>query len=139
MATTGSERGLTLRSPGRFMATADRLLALFREKGSPAHLRDRVVEAWTRAEAYQLFTLQTVTSLSDGGSIGAESSINKIWWSELDVELHEIALDLLGADLDLDGPWEKRLPVRPLRADLRGHQRDPAQHRGGASAGAPRR
>ncbi len=107
MATTGSERGLTLRSPGRFMATADRLLALFREKGSPAHLRDRVVNAWTRAEAYQLFTLQTVTSLSDGGSMGAESSINKIWWSELDVELHEIALDLLGADLDLDGPWEK--------------------------------
>jgi alkylation response protein AidB-like acyl-CoA dehydrogenase len=106
MATTGSERGLTLRSPGRFLATADRLLALFREKGSPAHLRDRVVQAWTRAEAYQLFTLQTVTSLSDGGSIGAESSINKIWWSELDVELHEIALDLLG-DLDLDGPWER--------------------------------
>lgn len=106
MATTGSERGLTLRSPGRFLATADRLLALFREKGSPAHLRDRVVQAWTRAEAYQLFTLQTVTSLSEGGSIGAESSINKIWWSELDVELHEIALDLLG-DLDLDGPWER--------------------------------
>ena len=26
MATTGSERGLTLRSPGRFLATADRLV-----------------------------------------------------------------------------------------------------------------
>ena len=35
MATTGSERGLTLRSPGRFMATADRLLDLYRAKGSP--------------------------------------------------------------------------------------------------------
>jgi alkylation response protein AidB-like acyl-CoA dehydrogenase len=107
MATTGSERGLTLRSPGRFMATADRLLALFREKGSPPHLRQRVVEAWTRAEAYQLFTLESVTRLSDGGAMGAESSINKIWWSELDVELHEIALDLLGPDLHLDAPWEK--------------------------------
>ena len=60
-----------------------------------------------RAEAYQLFTLQTVTRLVDGGSMGAESSINKIWWSELDVELHEIALDLIGDDLDLDEPWEK--------------------------------
>jgi alkylation response protein AidB-like acyl-CoA dehydrogenase len=107
MATTGSERGLTLRSPGRFMATAERLLELYRSKGSPAHLRHRVVEAWMRAEAYQLFTLETVTKLSDGGAMGAESSINKIWWSELDVELHEIALDLIGADLDLDGPWEK--------------------------------
>ena len=107
MATTGSERGLTLRSPGRFMATADRLLGLYREKGSPPHLRQRVVEAWMRAEAYQLFTLEAVTGLVDGAKSGAESSINKIWWSELDVELHEIALDLIGADLDLDAPWEK--------------------------------
>jgi alkylation response protein AidB-like acyl-CoA dehydrogenase len=107
MATTGSERGLTLRSPGRFMATAARLLDLYREQGSPAHLRDRVVDAWMRAEAYQLFTLATVTRLADGEAMGAESSINKIWWSELDVELHEIALDLIGADLDLDAPWEK--------------------------------
>ena len=107
MATTGSERGLTLRSPGRFMATANRLLDLYREKGSPPHLRHRVVEAWMRAEAYQLFTLETVTGLVDGNKAGAESSINKIWWSELDVELHEIALDLIGEDLDLDAPWEK--------------------------------
>jgi len=107
MSTTGSERGLTLRSPGRFMATADRLLELFRAKGSPAHLRQRVVDAWVRAEAYQLFTLESVTKLRDGGAMGPESSINKIWWSELDVELHEIALDLIGSDLDLGGPWEK--------------------------------
>src|SRR4029077_17859510 len=63
MATTGSERGLTLRSPGRFRATADRLLELYRSKGSPPHLRQRVVDAWTRVEAYQLFTLETVTRL----------------------------------------------------------------------------
>jgi alkylation response protein AidB-like acyl-CoA dehydrogenase len=107
MATTGSERGLTLRSPGRFTATAARLLDLYRGSGAPPHLRHRVVDAWMRAEAYQLFTLETVTRLVDGGKAGAESSINKIWWSELDVELHEIALDLIGADLDLDGSWEK--------------------------------
>ena len=107
MATTGSERGLTLRSPGRFMATAARLLDLYRDTGAPVHLRHRVVDAWMRAEAYQLFTLETVTKLVDGVKAGAESSINKIWWSELDIELHEIALDLIGADLDLDAPWEK--------------------------------
>jgi alkylation response protein AidB-like acyl-CoA dehydrogenase len=107
MSTTGSERGLTLRSPGRFMATAARLLDLYRAKGSPPHLRQRVVDAWMRAEAYQLFTLESVTKLSDGGAMGPESSINKIWWSELDVELHEIALDLIGSALDLDGAWEK--------------------------------
>src|SRR5947209_5676899 len=57
MATTGSERGLTLRSPGRFLATADRLLALYKaqeaegEVGDPG-LRQRVVQAWIDAEAY---------------------------------------------------------------------------------------
>ena len=35
------------------------------------------------------------------------SSINKLWWSELDVELHEIALDLLGPEAEVEGPWSK--------------------------------
>jgi alkylation response protein AidB-like acyl-CoA dehydrogenase len=36
MSTAGNERGLSLRSPGRFCATADRLVALWRSQGSPA-------------------------------------------------------------------------------------------------------
>jgi alkylation response protein AidB-like acyl-CoA dehydrogenase len=60
-----------------------------------------------RAEAYSLFTLETVTRLADGAPMGAESSINKIWWSELDVELHELALDLLGSDAELVDAWSK--------------------------------
>ena len=106
MATTGSERGLTLRSPGRFLAAVGRLIELYRSNPL-LHVRDRVVDAWMRAEAYQLFTLETVTRLVDGGKAGAESSINKIWWSELDVDLHETALDLLGPEAQLDGAWTK--------------------------------
>jgi alkylation response protein AidB-like acyl-CoA dehydrogenase len=109
MATTGSERGLTLRSPGRFLAAVARLVELYRSSGSQdARLRDRIIDCWQRAEAYQLFTLGAVTQLSASrGAMGAESSINKIWWSELDVELHECALDVLGADAQVDGPWSK--------------------------------
>jgi alkylation response protein AidB-like acyl-CoA dehydrogenase len=107
MATTSSERGLTLRSPGRFMATADRLLELFRERGQPAHLRDRVIDAWTKAEAYRVQTLQVVTNTIEGRPAGAETSLVKLWWSELDVQLHELALELLGEDAELDGPWSK--------------------------------
>ncbi|QYG94169.1 acyl-CoA dehydrogenase [Iamia sp. SCSIO 61187] len=108
MATTSSERGLTLRSPGRFTATADRLADLYRERGGrdPA-LRDRVVQAWMHAEAYRLQTLQTVTADADGHPAGARSSLVKLWWSELDVALHETALDILGPDAELDGPWTK--------------------------------
>jgi alkylation response protein AidB-like acyl-CoA dehydrogenase len=109
MATAGSERGLTLRSPGRFLATTSRLLRLHHSMHvrRDGVFRQRLVDAWMRAEAYQLFTLETVTRLSEGGAVGAESSINKIWWSELDVELHELALDLLGPEAQLEGPWSK--------------------------------
>ena len=109
MATTGSERGLTLRSPGRFLAAVARLVDLYRSTGcTDARLRDRIVDCWQRAEAYQLFTLAAVTQLSETrGAMGAESSINKIWWSELDVALHECALDLLGPEAQLEGAWSK--------------------------------
>ena len=109
MATTGSERGLTLRSPGRFLSAADRLVALARERGAAgdALARDRVAQAWIDAEAYQLFTLQQVTEIAAGAATGARSSLNKLFWSELDVRLHEAALDLLGPEAELDGPWSR--------------------------------
>jgi alkylation response protein AidB-like acyl-CoA dehydrogenase len=100
MATTSSERGLTLRSPGRFVATAARLIDLYRKKPD-RRLRDRVVQAYMDAEAYRLYTLQTVTKVVAGGSIGADSSLNKIFWSEMDVRMHETALELLGERAEL--------------------------------------
>ena len=106
MATAGSERGLTLRSPGRFLATAERLVALAAERGD-ATLRRRAATAWMHADAYQQQTLATVTTLASGAKPGAEASLTKLWWSELDVELHEIALDLLGPEAELEGPWSK--------------------------------
>ena len=76
MATTSSERGLSLRSPGRYMACAERLIQLWREKGAPARLRDRVLRCWMDAQAYRIHTFQTVTRMMDGGQIGADSSFN---------------------------------------------------------------
>ncbi|MFD8148965.1 acyl-CoA dehydrogenase family protein [Streptomyces sp. NPDC059708] len=108
MSTTGNERGLTLRSPGRFLAAAGRLAALWREKGDPADtaLRDRVADAVVGARAYELFTWAGATRFAAGGEIGAESSLNKVFWSQYDIALHETALDLLGPDAELaDGTW----------------------------------
>ncbi len=105
MSTAGNERGLSLRSPGRFCAAADRLVELHRERGD-ARTADRVVDAWLKAQAYRLYTWGTVSRLVDGGDIGAAGSVNKVFWSELDVALHETALDLLGPEAELaDTPW----------------------------------
>src|SRR5262245_14847179 len=56
MATASSERGLTLRSPGRFLATAARLVELARQNDASVDpgLRDQVVRGWMEAEAYRL-------------------------------------------------------------------------------------
>ena len=91
MATAGFERGLMLRSPARFQSTAARLVALYREtehRGDPISpgMREAVARCWMDAEAYTLNTYQTVSKLLGGGKIGAESSLNKIFWSELDTK-----------------------------------------------------
>ncbi|MFB7590033.1 acyl-CoA dehydrogenase family protein [Streptomyces sp. NPDC056169] len=98
MSTAGNERGLTLRSPGRFTAAAERLAALWREGADPSDtaLRDRVADAVIRARAYRLFTYANASRIADGDTLGAESSLNKVFWSELDIALHETALDVLG-------------------------------------------
>lgn len=103
MATAGFERGLMLRSPARFQHTAARLVGLYRENEAtcdPA-LRDEVVACWMDAEAYALETYRTVSRLLGGGKIGAEASLNKIFWSELDLRMHETALRILGDRADL--------------------------------------
>ena len=105
MATTGSERGLTLRSPGRFSAVVSRLIDLYRAGPADPVLADQVVQGWMDAEAYRLFTLQVVTGLAGGGRPGAESSLNKIWWSEMDIRLHETALALQGSEAEIDDAW----------------------------------
>ena len=106
MATAGFERGLMLRSPARFQNTARKLVDLYRKTVAEggfvdAGLRDTVTRCWIEAEAYTLNTYQTVSRLMAGDKIGAEASLNKIFWSELDIRMHEAALSLLGARAEL--------------------------------------
>jgi alkylation response protein AidB-like acyl-CoA dehydrogenase len=122
MATAGFERGLMLRSPARFQNTARKLVELYREvdrRGDPISpgLRETVARCWMGAEAYTLNTYQTVSRLLAGGRIGAEASLNKIFWSELDLTMHETALELLGVRAEL-------LPAAPLGGDAVGEWLD---------------
>ncbi len=101
MATASSERGLNLRAPGRFLAAASRLVDLYRtvlESGAVPDngLRDQVITAYTDATAYRWQVYRKASELMHGGSMGSEASYMKVFWSELDVELHATALRLLG-------------------------------------------
>jgi alkylation response protein AidB-like acyl-CoA dehydrogenase len=117
MSTAGFERGLLLRSPARFQETARRLVELYlanRESADrdPA-IGEAVMRAWLDAEAYTLSTYMTASQLVQGGKIGAESSTNKIFWSELDQRMHDTALSILGLRGEL-------LPAAPVAGEV-GH------------------
>ena len=105
MATAGFERGLMLRSPARFQQAAKRLVSLYRERAEELldpSVEDAVLRCYMDAEAYVLSTYQTASKLVAGGSIGPEASCNKIFWSELDLLIHETAMKLLGARGELE-------------------------------------
>jgi alkylation response protein AidB-like acyl-CoA dehydrogenase len=125
MSTAGDERGLMLRSPGRFLAGADRLFALWQAKGGPEAARARVADALIGARAYQLFTYAAAARVLDGETLGPESSLNKVFWSEYDIALTETALDLLGEEED--PYWSERYVFAlagPIYAGTNEIQRD---------------
>jgi alkylation response protein AidB-like acyl-CoA dehydrogenase len=105
MATAGFERGLMLRSPARFQQASRRLVSLYRQHHGdlmdPA-VEDDVLRCYMDAEAYALSTYQTASRLLQGGSIGPEASCNKIFWSELDLRMHDTAMRILGARAEVE-------------------------------------
>jgi len=116
MATAGSERGLSLRSPARYTEAGARLVELYRRQVAADPERagrhaDDVARAVIDAEAYRLQTYWTVTRVLEGGGVGPEASMNKLFWSETDLAIHTAALALLGEEaemLDEEGrppPW----------------------------------
>jgi len=104
MSTSSNERGMSLRSPARFLASAERLAELWTSHDDSA-FGDQVADAWIKAQAYRLHTFGTVTRLAGGGELGAESSVTKVFWSDLDVAVHQTALEIQGADGELANAW----------------------------------
>jgi alkylation response protein AidB-like acyl-CoA dehydrogenase len=107
MATTAAERGLVLRSPGRFLAAARDLIDLRGRVGAAADGTGTAaaVDCLVDAASYRARALATAGLVAGGEKVGPESSIDKLFWSELDLRIHRAALDLLGPAAELaDGP-----------------------------------
>ncbi len=117
MATAGFERGLMLRSPARYQVAAAKLIALYQKHAAtlPASIGERVAKSWMDADAYALTIYAMASRLAAGGTIGPEASTNKIFWSEMDIALHQTALDILGDRAELMAPGS---PNEAFAADL---------------------
>src|SRR5699024_10841633 len=95
---------------------AERLLHTWQQRDGAVDtaLQNQVVDSWIAAQAYRLATFETATDIIEGKQPGPETSANKIFWSELDLSLHETAWQLLGPHGELtpnapdavdDGAW----------------------------------
>ncbi|MGR7001429.1 hypothetical protein ACU686_30855 [Yinghuangia aomiensis] len=150
IATTGSERGLNLRSPGRFLAPgrpAARAVPGARQRLTRCCATPRCRRGWTPRRT-ACSPSAPVTKLLDGGQIGADSSINKVFWSQMDVELHALrsSSSAATAELDegsLDGRGRRRtlarrLPLlRSAARSTRAPTRSAQHHRRNASSACP--
>ena len=139
MATTGSERGLTLRSPGRFLADrrpARRPLPRARARAPTRRCATTWSQAWMDAEAYRWQTFRTVTRHDRRRAARRR------------VEPHQALLVRARRPPARDRAracsaptpsstttgWMKGYQFALAGPDLRRHQRDPAQHRRRARA-----
>ncbi|HEX9162144.1 MAG TPA: acyl-CoA dehydrogenase [Thermoanaerobaculia bacterium] len=73
-------------------------------------VRQKLAQAYLELEILRLNTNRALTSLSKSGVPGAEGSIQKIYWSEMNQRTQQIAQEILGpygqlADFD-DGQWQ---------------------------------
>jgi len=105
LTTLGFERGTaTLPHQMAFEREVDDLIAFARERGrtNDPVLRQRLADAWIGVRILAFTNGRKLVSLARGdGSLGPESSIGKIYWSEWHQRLCELKLDVLGAEATL--------------------------------------
>ena len=105
MATAGFERGLLLRSPARFQRTARATGGTVPTPSGAGRPRPcdprRGREGLDGCRGLQPGELPHRLPAGQGRQVGAEASTNKIFWSELDLQMHETAMRILGPRAEL--------------------------------------
>ncbi|MGH7309089.1 MAG: acyl-CoA dehydrogenase family protein [Candidatus Rokuibacteriota bacterium] len=94
-----------------------RLVRLVQEQGRGAErtVRQKVAGLWIGEQALQLNAYRSLTKILTGGQPGPEGSTAKLFWSQMDQELAQVATEVLGPFSQLasgppwardDGQWE---------------------------------
>jgi alkylation response protein AidB-like acyl-CoA dehydrogenase len=98
MAVFGFERG-GLAQAARFERAVGELATLARNHGagSDATTRQRVAQAQIEAHVFKLIGLRNLTRAEHGHPPGPEASLTKLYWSEMDKRMQELAVGLQGA------------------------------------------
>jgi alkylation response protein AidB-like acyl-CoA dehydrogenase len=94
-----------------------RLIRLVQERGRAPDpvLRQKIAALWIGEQALQLNAYRSLTKILRAGQPGPEGSTSKLFWSQLDQELAQVASEVLGPASQLapgapaapdDGQWE---------------------------------
>ena len=98
MAVFGFERG-GLAQAAQFERAVGELATLARNHGAGADvtIRQRVAQAQIEAHVFKLIGLRNLTRAQHGHPPGPEASLTKLYWSEMDKRLKDLAVGLQGA------------------------------------------
>jgi alkylation response protein AidB-like acyl-CoA dehydrogenase len=96
--------------PGRGSGTIAEAVRIWNEEAgatkSPA-MKDRLMREWIRAEVLRL-TNQRANANRKAGNPGPEGSIAKLMFAEVNMDIYELCVDLLGADALVDYDYTMR-------------------------------
>ncbi len=83
--------------PGRGSGAIAEAVRLFRESDRGPVARDRLMQLWIEAEALRLTNIRANQNRR-AGNPGPEGSIAKLMFAEVNKDIYELCVDLLGAD-----------------------------------------
>ncbi len=82
-----------------------------RQLTEDSHFRQQLAEVWSLLRIHRYHNLKLIARLEAGETIGAESSILRLFWSEMRQRIGHLGLEVLGTDLwvdDLESVGESR-------------------------------
>ena len=86
-----------------FKRQIERLIGLSRtieREGRPASedpiIRQKLAQIYSEIEVFRLNQMRTITRMSKSGVPGPEGSIQKIFWSEMNQRMQQVAMEVLG-------------------------------------------
>jgi alkylation response protein AidB-like acyl-CoA dehydrogenase len=111
MTVFGFERG-GLAQAARFERAVAELATLARNRGagSDVTVRQKVAQAQIEAHVFRLIGLRNLTSAQQGRAPGAEASMTKLYWSEMDKRIQETAVSV-------QGPYGALAPDSPFAVE----------------------
>jgi alkylation response protein AidB-like acyl-CoA dehydrogenase len=108
MTTLAYERGTVAKLHLGTRAKIQRLIETAREVGMHRDpvTRQHLARAYMEGELLKLISDRAISAELHGRTMGPEGSIAKLWWSETEQHVTEVAALVLGPDA-LEGPWAR--------------------------------